>query len=417
MIGSGVFTSLGFQVLEIHSLFALMMLWIVGGVVALCGALTYGALAAAMPRSGGEYFYLSKIFHPAIGFLSGWISLTVGFSAPVALSAMLLAGYASKVFPFINQLYFAGFVVIMFTIIHTLHIKIGSGIQNVITTVKVVLIIFIILSGFTVSSPVVFENHGLAVSITEIFSSSFAISLFWVSYSYSGWNASAYVAGEIDKPVKTVAASLLTGTLVVTLLYVFLNFVFLYTSPIGELAGQKEVGFVSARFIFGNYGGKLISAIIAVLLVSSVSSMIFAGPRVPQVMGEDYKLFGWFAKKNRWGIPYLAIIFQSVISLIMIMTATFESILLYIGFTLSIFTFLTVFGIFFLKRCLQTTPDNVLKGWGFPFVPLFFLIVTLWTIYQGLVMKPVESFTGLLTVMSGLIFYWASRKRQLRFNL
>ncbi|HEY4798757.1 MAG TPA: amino acid permease, partial [Bacteroidia bacterium] len=282
MIGTGVFTSLGFQVMDIHSLFTLLMLWVVGGIVALCGALTYGELAAAMPRSGSEYYYLSKIYHPAVGFLSGWVSMTVGFAAPVAMSAMLLGGYASRVFPELNETVLAVGVLAILTVVHSMSMKTGGKVQNVFTLLKVIFIVFIILAGLfaTTHQPVsVLPDHQ---SFSELFSSSFAVGLYWVSYSYSGWNASAYITGEVENPQVNVPRSLFRGTLFVMVLYVLINFIFLFCAPMDKMAGQKEVGFVAANFIFGETGGRIIGIAIAVLLVSSVSSMIIAGPRVAQ---------------------------------------------------------------------------------------------------------------------------------------
>jgi APA family basic amino acid/polyamine antiporter len=411
MIGTGVFTSLGFQVLGLHSLFALLLLWFIGGIVALCGALSYSELASAMPRSGSEYHYLSKIYHPAVGFLSGWVSLTVGFSAPVALSAMLMGGYVSKVFPEIDPVWLAIGLVGAITLIHSLSLKTGSRFQNVFTALKIALIVFIIIAGLISDSH---QNIQLTIdsgSLSEISSSAFFISLFWVSYSYSGWNASSYIAGDIESPKKNVPRSLLAGTAFVMLLYILLNFVFLYTTPIDAMAGQKEVGFVAAKFIFGETGGNIVSMIIALLLVSSVSSMIIAGPRVSQVMGEDNALLRFLSIKNKANIPYVAIIFQSAISIVLILTSTFEEVLIYVGFTLNIFTFLTVLGLI-IYRIKKPNADRPYKTWGYPITPLLFLGVTLWILYYGLVNKPYESLIGIATVLCGLLFYYIGRKNK-----
>ncbi len=408
MIGTGVFTSLGFQLFGTHTVFALLMLWVVGGVVALCGALCYGELAAAMPRSGSEYHYLSKIYHPSIGFLSGWVSMTVGFAAPVALSAMLLGGYVSKVFPGVNETMVACGVVIALTAVHATSIKAGSGVQNTFTALKLTLICFIIIAGCFSTSHQPISLLPQEGSWSEIFSSGFALSLYWVTYSYSGWNASAYIAGEIDQPQKNVPRSLLRGTLFVTILYVLLNFIFLYTAPMGEMQGQKEVAYLPAKYIFGDTGGQIISGVIALLLVSSVSSMVIAGPRVAQVMGEDMTLLHFFSRKNANGIPWIAVIFQCCVSLGLILSAKFDAVLTYIGFTLNIFLFLTVLGLFILRMRNPDLPRPY-KTFGYPVTPLLFLAVTGWVLYKGLEMKTQESLIGLATVLSGFIIYFIDR--------
>jgi basic amino acid/polyamine antiporter, APA family len=410
MIGTGVFTSLGFQVGGTNSVFALLLLWVIGGVVALCGALAYGELAAAMPRSGGEYHYLSKIFHPAIGFLSGWVSVTVGFAAPVALAAMALGSYSSKVFEGINPVIIACSVVAALTLIHSTDLRLGSRFQNVFTFLKVALIVIFIFCGFMLGEGQPLSFVPGVQTQTDLLSSSFWISLVYVSYAYSGWNASAYMAGEIENPQRNLPRSLFRGTLVVMLLYLLLNFIFLYTVPMNELAGQLEVGYLAADKIFGATGGRIMGAVIALLLISSVSSMILAGPRVAQAMGEDISLLSVFAVKTQKGIPVYAILLQSVITIILILTSSFEQVLAYVGFTLSLFTFLTVLGLFVL-RIRKPDLARPYKTWGYPVTPIIFLALTLWTMIFVFIGKPVESLFGLGTVATGLIFYFAGKKR------
>ena len=298
MIGTGVFTSLGFQTVDIQSGFALLSLWFIGGIFALCGALCYGELGAAMPRSGGEYHYLSEIYHPAIGFLSGWISVTVGFAAPIALAAMAFGAYLSSIFPFLNPLLVAVAVVIFVSLVHLQNMALGNSFQQVSTLIKVLLIAVLIVCGFLLATPQDISFAPSAEAIPLIFSSPFAVSFVYVTYSYSGWNASVYLASELNEPEKNVPRSLFLGTLVVMGFYLLLNFIFLYTTPIEQLAGQLEVGYIAANQIFGSSGGKLMAALIAVGLISSISSMVLAGPRVTEAIGEDIPFFRILSHKN-----------------------------------------------------------------------------------------------------------------------
>lgn len=406
MVGTGVFTSLGFQLFDLHNGFSILLLWIIGGVVALCGALCYGELAAALPRSGSEYHYLSQLYHPAVGFLSGFVSITVGFAAPIALGAILLGGYASKVFTVLDEKTTATVVILGLTAVHAYSVKLGSGVQNIFTALKVLLILFIVCAAFAMTGKQDISFLPQPGIGKEILSSGFAVALYWVSYSYSGWNASAYIAGEIQDPTRNVPRSLFRGTLFVTVLYVLLNAAFLIAAPMERMVGQKEVGLVAAEFIFGSEGGRMVGGIIALLLISSVSSMVIVGPRVTQVMGEDMGLLRFLARKNEAGIPWLAIITQSVIALVLVYTASFESILIYIGFTLNIFTFLTVLGLFILRTRKKQAGSNTYKAWGYPFTPIIFLGITGWILYKGFEMKPQESLIGLGTILSGLIIYF-----------
>ncbi|MCU0447821.1 MAG: amino acid permease [Microscillaceae bacterium] len=417
MIGAGVFTSLGYQAAGIQSIFPLLMLWLVGGIVALCGALSYGELAALFPRSGGEYNYLSRIYHPAFGFLSGWISATVGFSAPVALASMALGRYASSVVPGLESTVVAVVVLLAITAIHATDIGLGSIFQRYSTAVKVVLIVGFIFGGlFLTPAPQNIHILPQAGDWSLIFGSSFAVSLAFVSFAYSGWNASAYLANEIENPRRNVPRSLFLGTLVVMVAYLLLNYVFLYTVPVGTLAAEQakdfskplEVGYLSAQVFFGQVGGRIMGGMIALLLISSISAMVFAGPRVTQVMGEDLPLLAKLAFKNEKGIPFYAILMQSTISLILILTASFDAILYAIAFTLDIFTFSTVLGVF-VMRIRQPRLERTYKTWGYPITPAIFLMATGWTMYFLLTTRTRESLIALLVVSMGLIIYFADK--------
>jgi basic amino acid/polyamine antiporter, APA family len=413
MIGTGVFTSLGFQLMGISDPPALLMLWVVGGIAALCGALTYGELGAAMPRSGGEYHYLSKIYHPVVGFCSGWISMTLGFAAPVALAGMAFGSYANRVFPAIPPLAFAVTALVSITMLHCAGLRIGLAFQNTVTIVKVLLVIGFIacgllLAGRSMPATVPASFVPTHATVRDIFSPSFAVSLIFVSYSFSGWNAAAYVAGEIEDPAVKLPLSLWSGTALVTVLYVLLNFTFLKTAPAAELRGQLEVGYVSAHHIFGPLGGDILGTMVSLLLVSSVSAMVFVGPRLVQVMGEDMAIFRFLAAGSSRGIPLNAILFQSAISLLLILTSTFEKVLTFVGFTLNVFTFLAVLGVFVHRRRFKDA-DRPYKTWGYPVVPAIFLVLLLWTQVYLFIQRPAQSLAGTAAVLSGLVFYALNR--------
>ena len=411
MIGTGVFTSIGFQVLGIQSGFALLMLWVVGGVLALCGALTYGEIGVAFPQSGGEYNYLSKLYHPAIGFASGWVSVTVGFAAPIAAASMALSKYVAKLYPETNTALLAVTVIVLITTIHAFNTKTGGLFQRVFTLAKIVCITMFIGFGlFHVPA----HNTDFSLnngSWNDIFSASFAGSLIFVTYAYSGWNAASYISGEIKNVKKNLPKALVAGTLIVMIIYTLLNFVFLYSVPIDDLKGVIEVGFLSANNIFGPSTGKFMSLVIALLLVSTISAMIFAGPRVMQSMGKDLKGLKFLSQENKKGVPYIAIIFQSIISILLVITSSFESLITYVGFTLNLFTFLTVMGVFIL-RYKQKHVERTYKTFLYPFTPLLFLSILLWILINIMIDKPEESLYGLGTVLLGGAVYFLTRTKE-----
>ncbi|QNH62806.1 APC family permease [Hymenobacter sediminicola] len=410
MVGTGVFTSLGFQIVDIKSGFALLMLWAVGGVVALCGALSYGELAAALPRSGGEYHYLSRIYHPAVGFLSGWVSATVGFAAPTALAAMALGKYAGSVWPGLPPLLLPVAVVLALTAVHATSRQAGSRLQVLVTAVKVLVLVAFIGVGLVVAVPQPLSFAPTKLATQELLSPAFAVSLVFVSYAYSGWNAAVYATGEVHEPQRTLPRILLTGTALVMALYVALNFVFLYSTSLAKLEGQAEVGFIAGTQLFGVAGGRLMGGLIAALLVSTISAMIFAGPRIVQVMGEDLPPLRPLAHLSPAGIPVRAMLLQTGLTLLFIVTATFEQVLLYAGFVLNLFTFLTVLGLFVL-RWRQPALPRPYRAWGYPVTPLLFLALSAWTLWFIIHDKPTESLYGLLTVLAGLVPYALSRRR------
>ena len=411
MIGTGVFTSLGFQVLGIESGFALIILWVVGGILALCGALTYGEIGAAFPESGGEYNYLSKLYHPAVGFISGWVSVTVGFAAPIAAAAVALGQYVSKVYPSVNAVVLALSIIAIITLIHSINLKAGSLFQRIFTIVKVVCIVMFVGFGLFHVPEHTVNFSADTTAWNDIFSKGFAISLIYVTYAYSGWNAASYISGEMKDAKRNLPKALFVGTLIVMVIYTLLNYVFLYSVPIPELKGVLEVGYLSANKIFGVQVGQFMRLVIAVLLISTISAMVLAGPRVMKSMGTDIKGLRFFAVSNKNNVPYVAIIFQSIIAAVLVLTSSFQSLITYVGFTLNLFTFLTVAGIFIL-RFKHKHIETSYKTFLYPITPLLFLSIILFILVYIMIEKPVESLYGLGTVLLGLFVYFITNKKE-----
>jgi APA family basic amino acid/polyamine antiporter len=413
MIGTGVFTSLGFQLLEIQSAFVILMLWAVGGLVALCGALSYAELGAALPRSGGEYNFLSRIYHPAAGFVSGWISSTIGFAAPTALVALTSGSYLVAALPFLPDSaakWVASALVVALAGIHASHRNNSALVQNSFTLVKVALIALFCVAGVLLTQApqnVHFLPRG--EDIPQLFGSAFAVALIYVNYAYTGWNAVTYIAGEVEQPQRTVPRALVAGTVVVAVLYIGLNFTFLHTAPMDALEGKIEIGYISALHIFGAAGAALIGIGLSVLLVSTVSSMTLAGPRVLQVIGEDHAAFRLLAATNEHGVPSRAIWVQAILSLIFILTGSFESILVFAGFTLGLNTLFTVLGVFILRHREPSLARPYRISW-FPLPPLVYLLITGWTLTFILIERPTEGIAGLGIVAAGAFLYLVTTK-------
>jgi APA family basic amino acid/polyamine antiporter len=413
MIGIGVFTSLGFQVTDIPSPFALMMLWIVGGIAALCGALAYAELAAALPRSGGEYNFLSRIYHPAVGFLAGWVSATVGFAAPVALAAMAFGEYFAGVVPGAPTLALGLGVAWLVSLVHLTGVRQGSMFQNVSTLLKGVLIVALIVAGLAFGDPQPISFAPSAHDLHTITGAPFAVSLVFVMYAYSGWNAATYIAGEVREPQRSLPRSLVASTLIVIALYVGLNAVFLYTTPMEKMAGQLDVARIAGQHIFGEAGGRIVGALICIGLVSSISAMTWVGPRVTMAMGEDIRMLRLFARKTKRGVPAAAILFQLGVVTLLLMTESFEAVLDFIQFSLTLCSFLAVLGVIVL-RFMRPALARPYRAWGYPVTPVIFLAVTGFMMVYLVLERPVQSLAGLATMLAGLAIYGISQTQALR---
>ncbi len=409
MIGTGVFTSLGYQVGPLPSGFAIMMLWLLGGVVALSGALTYAEIATTLKRSGGEYLYLSKIFHPALGFLSGWMSSIVGFAGAISAVAIAIGEYATEATG-VSTKVIALIAILAVSCVHWFGVKTGGRVQTILTTLKLSLILFFCIAPFFIYSVPKTEIHFLPQpgDWNLILSSGFAISLVFVVYAYTGWNASAYIAGNLDNPRINLPRSLIAGTTLVVLIYLALNATFLYTATFDELQGQNDIGNVVAHKLFGSTAGTVFAGIFSFALLSTLSAMTIAGPRVIEAMGEDYKLLQTFSVKNRYQMPYVAILAQAGWSVFLVLVSSFKEIIQYISVSLSFFSMLTVFGIFFLRN--KTTSTDHFKTPLYPLPPIVFIACTVWMIYYVAVEDVKIILYSLGTMLPGYVLYLASSR-------
>jgi APA family basic amino acid/polyamine antiporter len=406
MIGTGVFTSLGFQLFGTPPGLPILAIWIVGGVLAFLGALCYAELATRLPEDGGEYYFLSKIYHPALGFMAGFVSATVGFAAPIAMAALALGAYLKGIFPMMDEKLVAAGIVVIISTIHGINFKAGLSFQKIFTILKVAIIVIFIIIGLSGGNTQQVNFSLSGWKIDQIFNIGFAVNLVWVSFAYSGWNASAYIAGEIIKPEKNLSRSILWGALIVTVLYVFLNAVFMMAAPASSIVGVKEVGLVASNYIFGESGGRIMGGVICILLLSTISSMIIAGPRVIQPMFSKISFLKPIAVNDENGNPARSIIFQTTLALLLLFTIKFETLTFYIAFTLSMFTILTVAGMM-IMRYRHGKPSGY-KAFGYPVTPILFIATTSGVAGFFMYRNTAESLWGLLTIFIGLLMYFFS---------
>lgn len=411
MVGTGVFTTTGFLIRDLGSPLAVLTAWLIGGLLALFGALSYGELVAALPRNGGEYHLLGRIYHPMVGFVAGWLSLVVGFSAPIAAAALAFGRYFGAIAPAsVSPTVAALVLIIVLSVLHALNVAIGGGVQNVFTVVKVTLIAIMIGGGFLYGDLSGAIASGPQPISEAIFSPAFAVGLIFISFAYSGWNGAAYIAGEVRRPAWTLPIALSVGTVIVVALYLGLNLTFLAAAPAEELAGVVEVGHVAAVHLFGESAGRALSAVIALALVSSVSAMIMAGPRVYQAMGEDFRRLRFLSSRTAGGGPAAAVTLQAVVSAVLVVTMTFETLLTYIGFTLSLCTGLTAVGVLVLRR-REPELKRPYRVWGYPVTPILFVALSAWMAGHTLIQRPFAAVTGFATLALGVVVYLGVRTK------
>ncbi len=388
----------------------MLLLWVVGGIAALCGALSYAELGAALPRSGGEYNFLSRIYGPAFGFVAGWVSATVGFAAPVALAGMAFGQYFAGVVPGAPPLALGLGAVWLVALVHLSGVRLGGTFHNAATALKLALIVVLIVAGLALGSPQPISFAPSVADLHYIGGAPFAVGLVFVMYAYSGWNAATYIAGEVREPQKSLPRALLSATLIVLALYVGLNAVFLYTTPIEAMAGQIDVALIAGKHIFGDAGGRFVGALICLGLISSISAMTWIGPRVTMVMGEDNPTLRIFARRSENGAPVVAILFQLAVTTVLLLTRSFEAVLEFIQFSLTFCSFLAVLGVIVL-RVRQPDLERPYRMWGYPVTPVVFLAVTLFMMYYLLRERPTESLASIGVMLTGLGVYLMTQAR------
>ncbi len=426
IIGAGIFTTTGFIMDFLGNPIIMLTLWLVGGIIAWCGALSFGELGASFPEAGGEYIFISKLFHPLFGFLSGWLSLIVGFSAPIAASAIGFSKYFIWAFPGVqswlnlNEMMNPGLfsnilavlLILIFSLIHSRGVILGAKVQNILTILKVVLIAGLIFAGFAI-------GNGSIKNVTQVqpFHFNFegwkavGLSLMFIMFAYSGWNSATYIGSEIRNPGRVIPRSLLISTGIVTVLYLLLNLFFVYAIPPDKMVGEPEIGGLAAENAFGGIAGTIISLLISFALFSSLSAFIILGPRVYYSMAKDGYFFKVISKIHpKFQVPRNAILLQSSIAIIIVLTGTFDQILAYMGFSLGIFPILAVAGIFKLRM----SGKSKLRLPGYPVVQIVFIVTNVAILVLAYFERPWESSVALLTALSGIpVFYWFKRKNKI----
>ncbi|MFN5333235.1 MAG: APC family permease [Bacteroidota bacterium] len=403
MIGTGVFTSLGFQLTIVQNTWSILLLWTIGGIMALMGALVYAELGTHFKKTGGDYIFLSETIHPVVGYLYAWVSLVVGFSAPIAIAAMAMNDYLE---PLLGKSILPGLLfLLLIPLVHIFSIKRSAQFQDLMTGFKIIFILTLIVVGFLFSSQATTQAIDFSSSWQqEVLLPGFAVSLIYVFYAYTGWNSAAYITEEIDQPRKNLPKALIGATLGVMLLYLLVQLVILKHASVDQLSGQVNIADIAFGNLFGPTGAIWVSVCIGIQLIATISGYAWVGPRVTFAMAKDYSLWKPLAVVNPQGIPVRAIFINSGISLFLFVTGSFEQIMLYAGFVLQLMSTVTVFSSLKIKQEL---------GFKTPLKPLLQLIYigfSLALMLYLLMDRPLESLAGIGILLLGIGIYALDKK-------
>ncbi|MDA2919142.1 amino acid permease [Desulfobacterota bacterium AH_259_B03_O07] len=425
MVGTGIFFTTGWIALNIITGPGIIAAWLTGGILALFGALSYAELSTTFPRSGGEYNYLREAYGPLFGFLSGWTSLFIGFSAPIAIAALGFTAYLSFFWPSLsaenvifsglgitltNASAFALATIITLMFFHFLGRGTDRRVQVFLTVIKIVAIVALILAA-------VISGKGNTANITSASSegsfslTAFVSSIVLITFSYSGWNASTYIAGEIKNPRRNLPLSLLVGTITVAFIYIVINVVYLYALPVDEIKGVGPIAEKAVTTLLGVEGSPYINAVIALSIIGALNTLLFIGPRVLYAMSVDGVFFQFASKVDpRTGIPSGSILSIGSIAAIMVVLGDLRTLLEFAGFVLVVFNFLAVLSVFVLR---YKTPniDRPYRAWGYPVTPAFFCIFSLYLMYASFVFNLHSTMAGIIVVCLGIPFYFFLARR------
>lgn len=419
VIGAGIFTAAGFLARDLGDPNLILMTWLMGGLAALAGALSYSELGAALPVAGGDYVYLRRAYGPLVGFLGGWTSLTVGFSAGIAAGAASFSSYFLEILPETAQGYWANKIVALvllwlLTMVHLFGTERAGWLQRSLTGLNLSAILLLLLGAFTIGSGT-WDHLRVPESRPLPAFGAMVISFVFVSYAYSGWNAATYIAGEIIEPGRSLPRALMCGTLAVMVLYAGLNMMYFFALSIERMAEPPvlPVAQKAAIALFGPSSGAAISAILCLTMASAVSAMVWAGPRVYFAMAADGLLPELFAGTSRTtGVPNAAILLQSAWSSVLILSGTFERLVIYSGVVLAIFNALTV-GAVIVLRWQAPSLARPYRVPLYPWVPMFSIALAALVVVYSLIERPIPSGLGILTILAGIPLYrlWTGRYR------
>ncbi len=412
VVGAGIFTTSGFLAQELpHPLF-FIGIWIIGALITFWGALTYAELAGMFPKAGGDYQFLKAGYGHWAGFLLGWVNFWIIIPGSIAALSLALVSYLKPLLipndPFLEKGLALG-VIFFFSWINYRGIRWGKTSQDFFTLGSLVILIAFIVGGL-IWGKGSWDHFTVASSQPLPFSAIFGSAMIAIIFTYSGWFTSAYLGSEIKEPERNLPLSLLLGTAIVGILYTLINVTYLYALPIGEIAGVVNAGEVTAAALFNPTITVAVSVAIILAICSSINATMMGGSRIFYAMSED-KIFWSFLKTlhRKFHTPHLSIVSQTVLAVVLVCLGTFNQLLSYVVFVMLIVSIATG-AVHLILRWKKPGLFRPYQTWGYPAVPVLFIVVYLWISLQIFMDKPSTSLAGLFLAVSGLPFYFFWKK-------
>jgi APA family basic amino acid/polyamine antiporter len=429
VIGGGILFRSPAVAAAIPSATWFLLAWVAGGVLAFMGAMAYAELAALRPKAGGEYVYLREAYGPLAGFLTGWTSFVAGFSGAIAASAVFFIVTLDRFVPgvangaallaipvpltsiaitFSIHTLAASGLIVLFALIHILGVGPGRAASNGLTTLKIVAFVVFILFGLAAGTG---SPSNITQAVGPVTLTGWMFAMIPVMFTYSGWNAAAYMAEEIRDPGRNVPRALIFGTAGVIVIYLFLNVLYLYVVPIGELAAtQGSVLDVVADRLLGQRAGNVMAVVALVSLAAGINAWTFAGPRVYFAMARDGLFFKSAARVHpKYKTPAASIIAQAAFSILLVLTGSLDSIANYVGFAITLFAGTAVAAVFVL-RAREPHAPRPYRAWGYPVTPAIFVLVSAAIVLNALYTAPRVTGTGAAIILAGVPLYYYFRR-------
>jgi APA family basic amino acid/polyamine antiporter len=435
VIGTGIFLTTGIIARSIPSPSLILLVFVVGGILSFAGSLIYAELGAAMPQAGGQYVYIREAYGPLFGFLFGWVMILVYMTGAIAACAVAFSEYLGYFFPSLgtNNYIFTitinifnhslpyslsmgqivGIaIIIILSYLNYFGLIFGAIIQNIFTILKIGALVGLVVLGFSIGKGehIRFSLVGTEMSLSSLLMG-FGVAMIAIIWTYGGWNCLSFTAGEIKNPKRNIPLSLFLGVSLITVIYAAVNYIYLYALPIDEITGVVRIAEKAATALFGGTGASLISAAVIISVFGALNATILTGARVYYAMAKDNLFFKRVANVHpRYRTPGFSIFIQAAWSCVLTLTGTFEQLITYVTFVLICYYIAAAASLFTLRKKFPNL-SRPYKVWGYPVVPLLYLIFLAALLLNTLVNKPVESIAGLGFVAIGVpvYFYWKKK--------